>query len=324
MISFSFSTISHTHFTVKEVSEQRRELLRQALEEAQAELSRRFEIICEIRAIESLPHVRVRNFDDSEVSEGKHGRHLTFDIPSRWLRLVSCWICCPVSDCRPWAAGRDVPGGAEGAAGSPEGGAANRAAGETGAHPGGEAEQEAAAFGATGHHQPPHESAGTGCCHKVRKMFGLDLIMVSRKMWVWSRYLYKHANITHMFSHVAGKRRGKPGQVFGRRWLGMTQFWLCRRSLKRNSKSAKDWSKLKAGRPNALNRQQHTQKRETQGHTTKWVGILSSLSKLSGLSVYVSVGIFLAWSSFCSICLSLSCSARKAWQWKAGRNWSWA
>ncbi|XP_028421996.1 cilia- and flagella-associated protein 99 isoform X1 [Perca flavescens] len=53
---------------VKEVSEQRRELLRQALEEAQAELSRRFEIICEIRAIESLPHVRVRNFDDSETA----------------------------------------------------------------------------------------------------------------------------------------------------------------------------------------------------------------------------------------------------------------
>ncbi|KAA8582202.1 hypothetical protein FQN60_008942 [Etheostoma spectabile] len=53
---------------VKEVAEQRRELLRQALEEAQAELSRRFEIICEIRAIESLPRVRIRNFDDSETA----------------------------------------------------------------------------------------------------------------------------------------------------------------------------------------------------------------------------------------------------------------
>lgn len=55
---------------MKEVSEQSRELLRQALEEAQAELSRKFEIIYEIRAIESLPHIRVRSFDDTEVSEG--------------------------------------------------------------------------------------------------------------------------------------------------------------------------------------------------------------------------------------------------------------
>ncbi|KAE8289906.1 Cilia- and flagella-associated protein 99 [Larimichthys crocea] len=52
----------------KEVSEQSRELLRQALEEAQAELSRRFEIIYEIRAIESLPHIRIRNFDHTETA----------------------------------------------------------------------------------------------------------------------------------------------------------------------------------------------------------------------------------------------------------------
>uniref|UniRef100_A0A8C3G0T6 Cilia and flagella associated protein 99 n=1 Tax=Cyclopterus lumpus TaxID=8103 RepID=A0A8C3G0T6_CYCLU len=50
---------------VKEVAEQRRELLRQALEEAQAELSRKFKVIREIRAIESLPHVRVRDFDNT-------------------------------------------------------------------------------------------------------------------------------------------------------------------------------------------------------------------------------------------------------------------
>lgn len=129
---------------MKEVSEQSRGLLRQALEEAQAELSRKFEIILEIRAIESLPHIRVRDFDDTEVSEGRHRCHLSFDILSRASWLISC----PVSDCRPRAAGRDVPGRAEGAAGSPEGGPANRAAGETGAHPGGEAEQEAAAVGA--------------------------------------------------------------------------------------------------------------------------------------------------------------------------------
>ncbi|XP_073343920.1 cilia- and flagella-associated protein 99 [Pagrus major] len=53
---------------VKEVSEQSRELLRQALEEAHAELSRKFEIIAEIRVIESLPHIRVQNFDDTETA----------------------------------------------------------------------------------------------------------------------------------------------------------------------------------------------------------------------------------------------------------------
>ncbi|KAM3594165.1 uncharacterized protein V6R79_003486 [Siganus canaliculatus] len=53
---------------VKEVSEQNQELLRKALEEEQAELSRRYEIICEIHAIESLPHVKITNFDATEVS----------------------------------------------------------------------------------------------------------------------------------------------------------------------------------------------------------------------------------------------------------------
>ncbi|KAL6105647.1 cfap99 [Pungitius sinensis] len=51
---------------VKEVAEQRRELLRQALEEAQAELSRKFKVIREIHAIESLTPLRVRNFDYTE------------------------------------------------------------------------------------------------------------------------------------------------------------------------------------------------------------------------------------------------------------------
>ncbi|XP_053191130.1 cilia- and flagella-associated protein 99 [Scomber japonicus] len=53
---------------VKEVSEESRELLGQALDEAQAELSRKFEIISEIRAIESLPHIRVKNFDNTEIA----------------------------------------------------------------------------------------------------------------------------------------------------------------------------------------------------------------------------------------------------------------
>uniref|UniRef100_A0A3P8UC37 Cilia and flagella associated protein 99 n=1 Tax=Amphiprion percula TaxID=161767 RepID=A0A3P8UC37_AMPPE len=54
--------------SIKEVSEQSQELLRQALEEAQAELSRKFEIIREIHAIESVPHMRVKNFDNTETA----------------------------------------------------------------------------------------------------------------------------------------------------------------------------------------------------------------------------------------------------------------
>ncbi|XP_030254118.1 cilia- and flagella-associated protein 99 [Sparus aurata] len=52
----------------KEVSEQSRGLLCQALEEAHAELSRKFEIIAEIRVIESLPHIRAQSFDDTETA----------------------------------------------------------------------------------------------------------------------------------------------------------------------------------------------------------------------------------------------------------------
>ncbi|XP_064811688.1 cilia- and flagella-associated protein 99 [Oncorhynchus masou masou] len=53
---------------VKEVSEQSGELLRQALEEAQAELSRKFEIICQIRAIESVPLIRHKFVDETETA----------------------------------------------------------------------------------------------------------------------------------------------------------------------------------------------------------------------------------------------------------------
>ncbi|XP_047197664.1 cilia- and flagella-associated protein 99-like [Hippoglossus stenolepis] len=53
---------------VREVSEQSQVLLRQALEEAQAERSRKFQTILEIRAIESLPHVRFKYFDDTETA----------------------------------------------------------------------------------------------------------------------------------------------------------------------------------------------------------------------------------------------------------------
>ncbi|XP_069046692.1 cilia- and flagella-associated protein 99 isoform X2 [Lepisosteus oculatus] len=52
---------------VQEVSEQSRELLRQALEEAQAELSRKFELIRQIRALESVPVIRHRFVDLTEA-----------------------------------------------------------------------------------------------------------------------------------------------------------------------------------------------------------------------------------------------------------------
>ncbi|XP_027027980.2 cilia- and flagella-associated protein 99 isoform X1 [Tachysurus fulvidraco] len=55
---------------VKEVSEQSQELLRQALEEAQAELTRKFELIRQIRAIESVPHLNHKFVEDTET--GSH------------------------------------------------------------------------------------------------------------------------------------------------------------------------------------------------------------------------------------------------------------
>nr|XP_055029131.1 cilia- and flagella-associated protein 99 [Misgurnus anguillicaudatus] len=53
---------------VKEVSEQSRELLSQALEEAQAELSRKMELIRQIHAIESIPLDRQKFIDDTETA----------------------------------------------------------------------------------------------------------------------------------------------------------------------------------------------------------------------------------------------------------------
>ncbi|XP_048047607.1 cilia- and flagella-associated protein 99 isoform X2 [Megalobrama amblycephala] len=53
---------------VKEVSEQSRELLSQALEEAQAELSRKMELIRQIRAFESVSLVRQNFVDDTETA----------------------------------------------------------------------------------------------------------------------------------------------------------------------------------------------------------------------------------------------------------------
>ncbi|CAB1445027.1 unnamed protein product [Pleuronectes platessa] len=68
---------------VREVSEQSQALLRQALEEAQAELSRKFQTILEIRAIESLPHVRFKYFDNTETA----GHELLDEMSIVELRL---------------------------------------------------------------------------------------------------------------------------------------------------------------------------------------------------------------------------------------------
>ncbi|XP_048851929.1 cilia- and flagella-associated protein 99 isoform X1 [Brienomyrus brachyistius] len=53
---------------VEEVSEQSRHLLRQALERAQADLARRLELICQIRAMESVPVIRHKFVDDTETA----------------------------------------------------------------------------------------------------------------------------------------------------------------------------------------------------------------------------------------------------------------
>uniref|UniRef100_A0A8C5LSH8 Cilia and flagella associated protein 99 n=1 Tax=Leptobrachium leishanense TaxID=445787 RepID=A0A8C5LSH8_9ANUR len=52
---------------VQEVTEESQELLRQALEEAEEELRRKFELICEIRAIESVPVIRHKFVDMTET-----------------------------------------------------------------------------------------------------------------------------------------------------------------------------------------------------------------------------------------------------------------
>lgn len=53
---------------MKEVSEENQELLRQALEEQEEELRKKFQIVHEIRAIKSLHIVKPNNFNETEVS----------------------------------------------------------------------------------------------------------------------------------------------------------------------------------------------------------------------------------------------------------------
>ncbi|KAF6732899.1 Cilia- and flagella-associated protein 99 [Oryzias melastigma] len=68
---------------VKEVSEESQELLFQALEEKQAELCKRFEMIHEIHTKESQPRVRLNQFDDTKTA----GHGLLEEMPLAELRL---------------------------------------------------------------------------------------------------------------------------------------------------------------------------------------------------------------------------------------------
>lgn len=54
--------------SVQEVCEENRELLRQALEEEEEKLRKRYELIQQIRAIASLPSLRHKFVDLTEVS----------------------------------------------------------------------------------------------------------------------------------------------------------------------------------------------------------------------------------------------------------------
>ncbi|XP_075874211.1 cilia- and flagella-associated protein 99 [Nelusetta ayraudi] len=73
---------------VREVSEQNRELLRLALEEAHAELTKKFQIIKEIHAVESLPHIQMRTFDDTETAgHGLLGEMSLFELKERLAHL---------------------------------------------------------------------------------------------------------------------------------------------------------------------------------------------------------------------------------------------
>ncbi|CAI5696572.1 cilia- and flagella-associated protein 99 isoform X2 [Oreochromis niloticus] len=73
---------------VKEVSEQNQELLRQALEEAEAEMSRKFEVIREIHCVESLPRMNFKKFDDTDtVGHELLGEMSLYETKERLARL---------------------------------------------------------------------------------------------------------------------------------------------------------------------------------------------------------------------------------------------
>ncbi|XP_053314182.1 cilia- and flagella-associated protein 99 [Spea bombifrons] len=71
---------------VQEVTEESRELLRQALEEAEEELKRKFELIREIRAIESAPCIRHKFVDFTETAG--HGLNCEMSLVELHERLA--------------------------------------------------------------------------------------------------------------------------------------------------------------------------------------------------------------------------------------------
>ncbi|MGH0177403.1 UNVERIFIED_CONTAM: hypothetical protein FKN15_004690 [Acipenser sinensis] len=62
---------------VQEVTEESQELLRQALEKAEAELIRKFELIRQIRAIESVPLIRHKFVDHTQPAEASTVGHIS-------------------------------------------------------------------------------------------------------------------------------------------------------------------------------------------------------------------------------------------------------
>ncbi|XP_063780716.1 cilia- and flagella-associated protein 99 isoform X2 [Pseudophryne corroboree] len=71
---------------VQEVTEESRELLRRALEEAEEELKRKFELIREIRAIESVPFIRHKFVDLTETAG--HGLNCEMSLVELHERLT--------------------------------------------------------------------------------------------------------------------------------------------------------------------------------------------------------------------------------------------
>jgi hypothetical protein len=53
---------------VQEVQEESRELMKQALEEAEAEMKKKMELIHEIRAMEAVPIIRMKLVDLTETA----------------------------------------------------------------------------------------------------------------------------------------------------------------------------------------------------------------------------------------------------------------
>ncbi|XP_069488221.1 cilia- and flagella-associated protein 99 isoform X2 [Ambystoma mexicanum] len=73
---------------VQEVAEESRELLRQALEKAEEELRKKFDLICQIRALESIPFIRHKFVDLTQVAGHRvHGEMSLVELRERLFLL---------------------------------------------------------------------------------------------------------------------------------------------------------------------------------------------------------------------------------------------